>query len=413
MNSEKKDEGKTTINSNRTYGGLSLRDMIYRLQPPSDAGGYNVHLAAMQIIRNPDQAQDILNFFEKKQDLTGKETKEFLQNQPGFDEVRRQDLIANKITRTGEDELLLKHRGIEAKAVFDPSEKRYIGYLTLSSQRIEFSDATEDELLKDFMDLADKIADEWLKNDARYKRLRLTVDEYEEMYDAYVELINSTPVPQYTTVGQATLINEIVNELLRVRNRYNLCYEVLFQNIRLYCDENNVFLPDIMLVPAGSCLDHRKVRDVPYLVIEVATNDTMMRDMGNKMTAYISMGIPEYWVVNFNTGAIIRYIQGENEIFYHYRPDAMKIPVFEIPLRMSKIWKAVQKKGLLKGLIGYRDPMKGIDRNGKTSAEIRKELEFKAVLAYLTKANLISMEEAAEAANMTLEDYNNNRTIIS
>lgn len=410
MNSEKKNEGKTTMNNTRKYDGLSLRDMIQRLQPASDAGGCNVHLAAMQIIRHPDQAQDILNFFEKEQDLTSKETKEFLQNQPGFDEVRRQDLIANKITRTGEDELLLKHRGIETKAVFDSSDKRYVGYLTLSSQIVEFSGATEDELLKDFMDLADKVADEWLEKDARYKSLRLTVEEYEEMYDAYVELIKSTPVPQYTTVGQATLIKEIVKELIRVRNRYGLRYEVLFQNIRLYCDEDNVFLPDIMIVPEGSCMDQRKVQDVPYLVIEVATKDTMMQDMVFKEMVYKSMGIPEYWVIILNTGSILRYVRGGQEgMAYCCQPAQLTLPVFEVPLRMSRIWKAVKTKGLLKK---RTDPISIIDRRGKTDAEIRKELEFKAVLGYLTKSNLISMEEAAEAANMTLEEYNNNRTII-
>ncbi|MBV9230913.1 MAG: Uma2 family endonuclease, partial [Chloroflexi bacterium] len=65
-------------------------------------------------------------------------------------------------------------------------------------------------------------------------------------------------------------------------------------------DAKNTFQPDILVV-FNEHLDRitkRGVVGAPDLVVEIASPSTARIDLSEKLSAYASAGVPEYWVVN-------------------------------------------------------------------------------------------------------------------
>jgi len=73
--------------------------------------------------------------------------------------------------------------------------------------------------------------------------------------------------------------------------------------------EGDYLEPDVLFVSAARAgiLSERGVEGAPDLVIEVVSPSTAERDRGIKLERYRRYGVPEYWIVDPDTGTIERW----------------------------------------------------------------------------------------------------------
>ena len=65
----------------------------------------------------------------------------------------------------------------------------------------------------------------------------------------------------------------------------------------VYLDNENVYIPDVMIVCDRSKVHHDGLHGAPDLVVEVLSPSTALRDRGPKMAHYAAAGVKEYWIV--------------------------------------------------------------------------------------------------------------------
>ena len=66
----------------------------------------------------------------------------------------------------------------------------------------------------------------------------------------------------------------------------------------LFLDENNNFVPDIVIVCDRDKIKYNGIYGAPDLVVEVLSASTAARDKGIKKAAYEKAGVKEYWIVD-------------------------------------------------------------------------------------------------------------------
>ena len=66
----------------------------------------------------------------------------------------------------------------------------------------------------------------------------------------------------------------------------------------VYLDDENHYVPDVMILCDRSKLRADGVHGAPDLVVEVLSPSTMMNDRGPKMRHYAKAGVREYWIVS-------------------------------------------------------------------------------------------------------------------
>ena len=66
----------------------------------------------------------------------------------------------------------------------------------------------------------------------------------------------------------------------------------------LHLDEENILLPDAMIVCHREFIRRRGIFGIPDLVVEVLSPSTAKRDMGDKKDIYEAHGVREYWIAN-------------------------------------------------------------------------------------------------------------------
>lgn len=85
---------------------------------------------------------------------------------------------------------------------------------------------------------------------------------------------------------------------------------VLPQDMRI--DDDNVFVPDLIWVPAGTVLDPGAhiLPVVPPLVIEVLSPSTRHHDLGRKREGYLRSGVAEVWIVDGEADTVTVHRRG-------------------------------------------------------------------------------------------------------
>lgn len=95
----------------------------------------------------------------------------------------------------------------------------------------------------------------------------------------------------------------------------------------LYLSEDDVFVPDMMVVCDRSKIQWDGVHGAPDLVVEVLSPSTANRDRGYKMDAYARHGVKEYWIVSPESKSVEVYrADGARLVFhvaYSVHPDWM------------------------------------------------------------------------------------------
>ncbi len=84
--------------------------------------------------------------------------------------------------------------------------------------------------------------------------------------------------------------------------------EVLADGTDLYLDEDNVFIPDMMVVCDPAKVRWNGVYGAPDLVVEVLSPGTAKHDRGYKKEAYQRCGVREYWIISPNEKTVEQYL---------------------------------------------------------------------------------------------------------
>lgn len=72
----------------------------------------------------------------------------------------------------------------------------------------------------------------------------------------------------------------------------------MFGETYVFLDEENHFIPDLMVVCEPSQIKPNHIEGAPDLVIEILSASTKKRDIGVKKKAYERFGVKEYWIIN-------------------------------------------------------------------------------------------------------------------
>ncbi len=145
--------------------------------------------------------------------------------------------------------------------------------------------------------------------------------------DDHAELIKGVlVVTDRTSVSHNNAVLEIATALRQFISSNNGECKVFAENVALYCNElcddtENLFLPDVMSVCDESGIKDDGVHTVPIFVAEVTSESTKKNDYGRKMLTYSDIGVEEYWVVDIQRKAIVRYLS-END----YAPEVISYP---------------------------------------------------------------------------------------
>lgn len=74
--------------------------------------------------------------------------------------------------------------------------------------------------------------------------------------------------------------------------------EAFPDGVELHLDDNNVVIPDAMIVCNKDIIKGRGIYGAPDLIVEVLFPSTAKRDRGYKKQLYEKHGIKEYWIVD-------------------------------------------------------------------------------------------------------------------
>ena len=79
----------------------------------------------------------------------------------------------------------------------------------------------------------------------------------------------------------------------------------------VFLDENNNFVPDVLIICDKDKIKYNGIHGAPDLVVEVLSPATASRDKGIKKTAYEKAGVKEYWIVDTESKFIdVYHLQG-------------------------------------------------------------------------------------------------------
>ena len=99
---------------------------------------------------------------------------------------------------------------------------------------------------------------------------------------------------------------------------------VIADGTDLYLDEDNLFVPDMMVVCDRSKIRRDGVHGAPDLVVEVLSPRTANRDRGYKMDLYAKSGVREYWLVSPAEESVEVYLPEDGRFVlrdvYTYQP---------------------------------------------------------------------------------------------
>ena len=146
-----------------------------------------------------------------------------------------------------------------------------------------------------------------------------TAEEYFNLPEgSYVELIDGM---LYDLATPSTKHQRMVTELLTVINQFikknnGDCVVVPAPfSVWLNKNEETVVEPDICVVCDPNKLTERGCEGAPDWVIEIVSPSNPARDYIIKLKKYLSAGVREYWLVDFDSGLVTVYSGDLSERF--------------------------------------------------------------------------------------------------
>lgn len=118
---------------------------------------------------------------------------------------------------------------------------------------------------------------------------------YQEEYERY-EIINNEV---YMMSRPSMNHQRISKNIIGIFDRYldgKTCEAILEEDV-YFNDEDN-FIPDIMIVCNPDIVEEDGIHGVPDLVVEILSKSTADRDRNEKFAKYEKYGVKEYWIVD-------------------------------------------------------------------------------------------------------------------
>ncbi|MBR0284232.1 MAG: Uma2 family endonuclease, partial [Selenomonadaceae bacterium] len=81
----------------------------------------------------------------------------------------------------------------------------------------------------------------------------------------------------------------------------------VFSEFDVILDEENTFIPDVIINCDASKVHQDGIHGAPELVVEILSRSTLKRDRTVKKDAYEKAGVKEYWIVSPNDKTIEIY----------------------------------------------------------------------------------------------------------
>lgn len=85
----------------------------------------------------------------------------------------------------------------------------------------------------------------------------------------------------------------------------------LFTEAGVTLDENNFFIPDLVVVCDPAKITYSGIKGAPDFVVEVLSLSTKRKDISEKKAAYEKFGVREYWIIDPKAESIEAYILRE------------------------------------------------------------------------------------------------------
>ncbi|MCB9936605.1 MAG: Uma2 family endonuclease [Planctomycetes bacterium] len=172
---------------------------------------------------------------------------------------------------------------------------------------------------------------------------RMTVEEFEAFpwpdesnWEMIWEVPVLTPKPEPPHQYLADEIKQFLKLCLAKQRELYVCGEV---DIRLPHARSYV-APDVVVVDESKVdTASRPMDTVPLLVAEVLSPSTAALDTGAKRDAYAEAGVPEYWVVDPQTGAVALHVSPEDGLYQQPPADPegyVTSPLLGVTFRVSR-----------------------------------------------------------------------------
>ncbi len=111
--------------------------------------------------------------------------------------------------------------------------------------------------------------------------------------------------------------NRVISNLNRIFQNYlrgKRC-ESFSDGVDVHFDEDNVFVPDLLIVCNKDIIQSDGIYGTPDLVVEVLSHSTAKYDKGKKKDIYEKYGVREYWLVNHIDKTIEVYLNKNGSFF--------------------------------------------------------------------------------------------------
>ena len=89
---------------------------------------------------------------------------------------------------------------------------------------------------------------------------------------------------------------------------------VPFNETDVFFDDNNNFVPDVMIVCNPEIIEKKGIFGTPDLIVEILSPTTAVRDKMDKFFAYEKYGVKEYWIVSPNEKSVEVYLLKDNHL---------------------------------------------------------------------------------------------------
>lgn len=132
-----------------------------------------------------------------------------------------------------------------------------------------------------------------LKRKLTYADLQVTPDDgrrYELVRGAL--LVTPSPRPRHQRISRklTRLLEDYFDRIGRG--------EVFVAPTDVILTDEDVFVPDLLVVGDPKDVTDRAIEAPPILVVEILSPSTRKRDRGMKAERYAELGVPQYWIVD-------------------------------------------------------------------------------------------------------------------
>ena len=118
----------------------------------------------------------------------------------------------------------------------------------------------------------------------------------ERLENPKYELINGKEVMLARPILNHDIIQRNLTRIIANYLRGKRCK--LFGEVDVYFDENNHFIPDLLIVCDHDKIKTTRIEGAPDLIVEILSPRTSRNDLGIKKDTYEKYGVKEYWIIN-------------------------------------------------------------------------------------------------------------------